>query len=75
MLDKVFRQHANLSSFVAAFPMSDPRYIVLIMVLSAFNAMVAPDFDPVYFATITLSLVAGALTGGVSIGHLGGKTQ
>jgi cell division protein FtsI (penicillin-binding protein 3) len=27
-----YAAHANLSSFVAAFPMSDPRYIILIMV-------------------------------------------
>jgi cell division protein FtsI (penicillin-binding protein 3) len=27
-----YAAHANLSSFVAAFPMSDPRYLILIMV-------------------------------------------
>lgn len=50
-------------------------FVLLIMMLAAFQAIVAPDFDPGYFATISLSFIAGALMGGVSVGHFRGKTQ
>jgi cell division protein FtsI (penicillin-binding protein 3) len=32
VLNGVYRRHANLSSFVAAFPINDPRYVVLAVV-------------------------------------------